>query len=93
MKKNLILLIIQLNVIGFQLLVAQQSSKWGDQGDGYFRNPVLPADFSDPDIIRVGNDYYGVSSTLQESPGMVVIHSTDLVNWEIKGHVIADIST
>lgn len=72
---------------------AQQTSKWGDQGNGVFRNPVLPADFSDPDIIRVGDDYYGISSTLQEAPGMIVFHSKDLVNWEIIGHVVDDIST
>jgi beta-xylosidase len=71
---------------------AQQTAKWGDQCDGTYRNPVLPADFSDPDFIRVGKDYYGISSTLQESPGMVVIHSKDLVNWEIVGHVVSDIS-
>lgn len=72
---------------------AQQTEKWGDQGDGTYRNPVLPSDFSDPDVIRVGSDYYGISSTLQESPGMVIIHSKDLVNWEIIGHVVDDIST
>jgi beta-xylosidase len=71
---------------------AQQSAKWGDQGDGTFRNPVFPVDYSDPDFIHVGNDYYGISSTLQESPGMIVIHSKDLVNWEILGHVVSDIS-
>lgn len=73
-------------------IFAQQTEKWGDQGDGTFRNPVLPADFSDPDVIRVGNDYYGISSTLQEAPGMIVIHSIDLVNWEIIGHVVDDVS-
>ena len=73
-------------------ICAQPSGKWGDQGNGTFRNPVLAGDFSDPDIIRVGEDYYGISSTLQESPGMIVIHSRDMVNWEIIGHVVADIS-
>jgi beta-xylosidase len=68
------------------------SPKWGDQGNGTFRNPVLAGDYSDPDVIRVGDDYYGISSTLQESPGMIVIHSKDLVNWEIVGHVVSDVS-
>jgi len=79
-------------LVGYQSVLAQQTTKWGDQGNGNFRNPVLPGDFSDPDVIRVGNDYYGVSSTLQESPGMVVFHSKDLINWEIIGHVVDDIS-
>ena len=65
---------------------------WGDQGDGTYRNPVLPADFSDIDCIRVGADYYAISSTFQFSPGMVVLHSHDLVNWRILGHAVPDVT-
>jgi beta-xylosidase len=65
---------------------------WGDQGDGMFRNPILPADFSDLDAVRVGADYYAISSTLHQSPGMVVLHARDLVNWQIVGHVVADVT-
>jgi beta-xylosidase len=64
---------------------------WGDQGNGTYRNPVLPADYSDLDCIRVGEDYYAISSTMQFSPGMVVLHSKDLVNWEIISHVVSDL--
>ena len=52
-----------------------QDSRWGDQGDGTYANPVLPGDFSDLDAIRVGRDYYAISSTFQYSPGVVVLHS------------------
>ena len=45
-------------------------SKWGDQKDGTYRNPVLPGDYSDLDCTRVGDDYYAISSTFQYSPGM-----------------------
>ena len=65
---------------------------WGDQGDGTYRNPVLPADFSDLDCIRVGADFYAISSTFQFSPGMVILHSKDLANWEILGHVVTNLS-
>ena len=65
--------------------------KWGDQGDGTYRNPVIPSDYSDIDCIRVGADYYAVSSTFQFSPGFVILHSKDLVNWSILGHVVPDI--
>ncbi|MGF7230426.1 glycoside hydrolase family 43 protein [Arachidicoccus sp.] len=68
------------------------NAKWGDKGDGTYVNPVLPADYSDIDAIRVGDDYYAISSTMQFSPGMVVLHSKDLVNWEIIGHVVDDLS-
>jgi beta-xylosidase len=52
----------------------------------------MPGDFSDLDVIRVGGDYYAISSTMQYSPGMAVLHSADLVNWTIIGHVVPDLS-
>ena len=67
-------------------------TNWGDRGNGIYRNPVLPADYSDIDCIRVGADYYAISSTFQFSPGMVVLHSRDLVNWRIIGHVVNDVT-
>jgi beta-xylosidase len=65
---------------------------WGDQRDGTYRNPVLPSDYSDLDCIRVGADYYAISSTFQFSPGVVILHSRDLVNWTIAGHAVADLT-
>jgi beta-xylosidase len=68
-----------------------QWQAWGDQGDGTYRNPILPSDYSDLDCIRVGTDYYAISSTFQFSPGVIVLHSRDLVNWRIVGHVVPDL--
>ena len=65
---------------------------WGDQGNGIYKNPVLPSDYSDLDCIRVGGDYYAISSTFQFSPGVVILHSRDLVNWTIAGHAVADLT-
>jgi len=59
---------------------------WGDQGDGTYRNPILPADYSDPDVIRVGGDFYLVASEFH-FVGLQVLHSRDLVNWRIIGQV------
>ena len=59
---------------------------WGDQGNGYYRNPVLNADYSDPDVIRVGKDFYMVCSEFHFI-GIPVLHSNDLVNWKIIGQV------
>jgi beta-xylosidase len=67
-------------------------ARWGDQGDGTYRNPVLPSDYSDIDCIRVGSDFYAISSTFQFSPGVVILHSRDLVNWRIAGHAVADLT-
>jgi beta-xylosidase len=69
-----------------------QTGKWGDQGDGTYRNPIIAADYSDPDVIHVGSDYYMVASTFESSPGVTVLHSKDLVNWETIGAAIPDIS-
>ncbi|KOV61409.1 hypothetical protein ADL01_31130 [Streptomyces sp. NRRL WC-3618] len=65
---------------------------WGDQGDGTYVNPVLPGDFSDWDCIRVGADYYGITSTFGYSPGVAVLHSTDLVNWRTLGGAVDDVT-
>lgn len=88
MKKLFVLLLLAtgLSVSG------QQTAQFGDIGNGRFRNPVIPADFSDPDLIRVGDDYYGIASTFCFSPGMLIYHSKDLVHWEITGHVVDDIT-
>src|SRR3954466_13798732 len=59
-----------------------------DNGDGTYRNPVLNADYSDPDVIRVGNDFYLVSSSFESVPGLPILHSKDLVNWTILGHAL-----
>ena len=71
---------------------AGRAAPWGDQGDGTFRNPILPADYSDIDAIGVGQDFYAISSTFQYSPGMVILHSTDLVHWRILGHAVGDLT-
>lgn len=65
--------------------------KWGDLDNGTYKNPIVPADFSDVDCIRVGSDFYAVSSTFQYSPGFVILTSKDLVNWKILSHAVNDI--
>ena len=65
------------------------SKVWvADQGDGTYKNPVLYADYSDPDVIRVGEDYYLTSSSFGCLPGLQVLHSKDLVNWSFAGAAI-----
>lgn len=69
-----------------------QWDKWGEQADGTYINPIIPMDFSDIDCIRVGDDYYAISSTMQFSPGMTLLHSRDLVNWEICTNIVTDLT-
>ncbi|MFD1257843.1 glycoside hydrolase 43 family protein [Mucilaginibacter terrae] len=82
------------NVFGQENKIVQWGNwqVWGAQPNGTYQNPILPADYSDLDCIRVGNDYYAISSTFQYAPGMIVLHSKDLVNWSIIGHVISDLN-
>lgn len=69
---------------------AQYHSKvWDpDLGNGRYKNPVLNADYSDPDVCAVGGDYYLTASSFNCVPGLPVLHSRDLVNWEIIGHAL-----
>ncbi|WKN44200.1 glycoside hydrolase family 43 protein [Tunicatimonas pelagia] len=55
---------------------------WGDQGDGTFRNPVLFADYNNPDVIRVGDDFYMVAAS-HHFMGNPILHSRDMINWRI----------
>ncbi|HUO10285.1 MAG TPA: glycoside hydrolase 43 family protein [Phycisphaerae bacterium] len=59
-----------------------------DLGNGSYKNPILFADYSDPDVVRVGHDFYLTASSFTCFPGLPILHSKDLVNWTIIGHAI-----
>ena len=70
---------------------AQQPSQcWNPDKGTHYVNPVLNADYSDPDVCRVGDDFYMTSSSFACFPGLQILHSTDLVNWEIIGAALTD---
>jgi len=74
-----------------ELLYAQSnvSQVWvADVGNGTYKNPIIHADYSDPDAIRVGDDFYMISSSFNHVPGLPVLHSKDLVNWQLITHVL-----
>jgi len=82
MNKTFICLILVL------LSTLVQAQVWiPDNGDGTYKNPIIYADYSDPDVIRVGDDYYMVASSFTCQPGIPVLHSKDLVNWKIINYV------
>ena len=62
-----------------------------DNGDGTYTNPVLFADYSDPDVCTVGEDYYLTASSFNCVPGLPILHSRDLVNWTIVGHALSQL--
>ena len=87
----ILILIASVNKIYAQTkqIVPYVSKVWvPDLGNGTYKNPVLNADYSDPDAIRVGDDYYMVSSSFEDIPGLPILHSKDLVNWTIIGHAL-----
>jgi len=66
------------------------STVWSpDLGNGMYKNPVLNADYSDPDAIRVGDKFYLVASSFDSVPGLPILESYDLVNWQLIGHALA----
>jgi beta-xylosidase len=70
--------------------IAENAVRW-QRADGSYRNPVLFADYSDPDAIRVGDSFYLVSSSFSSVPAIPVLRSRDLVSWRIVGHVAASL--
>ena len=72
-----------------QMSAQYRSSVWvSDLGNGYYRNPVIYADYSDPDVCAVGDDFYMTASSFQCTPGLPILHSKDLVNWEVVNYAI-----
>jgi beta-xylosidase len=59
-----------------------------DNGDGTYKNPILFADYSDPDVVRVGDDFYMTASSFNAVPGLPILHSKDLVNWQVVNYAV-----
>lgn len=69
------------------LAVSASAATWtADNGDGTFTNPLFYDEFSDPDLIRVGDEYYLTGTTMHAMPGLPMLHSRDLVNWRLLGY-------
>ena len=67
-------------------------SVWrADLGNGMYKNPILYADYSDPDIVKHGEDYYMVASSFTYVPGVPVLHSKDLVNWHLINYCVKEL--
>ena len=90
MRKSILFSLLFLPIIS----VAQyKSSVWSpDNGDGTYTNPVINAEYSDPDVCVVGDDYYMTASSFNCIPGLPILHSKDLVNWEIIVHAITELT-
>lgn len=63
-----------------------------DQGNGMYKNPIIHADYSDPDVCRVGDDYYMTASSFNCVPGLPILHSNDLVNWSLVNYALKELT-
>jgi beta-xylosidase len=69
-----------------------QAFAWNPElGNGRYRNPIIYADYSDPDVVRHGHDYYMTASSFHCTPGLPILHSRDLVNWQIINHAVQNL--
>ncbi|SKB58445.1 Beta-xylosidase [Parapedobacter luteus] len=84
-----IMMYFGVNTVLHPILAQQVSEVWvADQGDETYKNPILHADYSDPDVMRVGDDYFMTASSFDAVPGLPILHSKDLVNWTLVGHAL-----
>ena len=88
--KHILSILIAFAAVQTGLSAQQISSSWNPDKGTHYVNPVLDADYSDPDVCRVGDDFYMTSSSFACFPGLQILHSTDLVNWEIIGAALTD---
>lgn len=84
------LIILTAVLISVQVQAQQTSQSWNPDKGRYYVNPIINADYSDPDVCRAGNDFYMTSSSFGCFPGLQILHSTDLVNWELAGTALRD---
>lgn len=88
LQLSICFLILSMPVLG-QNSKPYVSKVWvSDQGDGTYKNPILYSDYSDPDVVKVGSDYYMTSSSFNTAPGLPILHSRDLVNWSLVNHAL-----
>jgi beta-xylosidase len=82
--------ILVLGALFFVCFASEQSTKHQVQSSQalWYTNPIIDADYSDPDVIRVGDDFYLTASSFNCVPGLPILHSKDLVNWKIIGHAL-----
>ncbi len=89
MKKTLLFIFTLSISVGVFAQKPNVSKVWvSDQGDGTYKNPIIYADYSDPDVVRVGDDFYMTASSFNAVPGLPILHSKDLVNWDLIGHAL-----
>lgn len=79
-------------MMAYPVMAQYRSEVWvSDEGNGMYKNPVLYADYSDPDVCAVGGDYFLTASSFNCTPGLPILHSKDLVNWKIVNYALKNV--
>ena len=95
--KGILRTVVCAGLLGLALPLGAQTAEYVSQvwspdlGDGRFKNPIIHADYSDPDVCAVGNDFYMTASSFACVPGLPILHSKDLVNWKIVNHALKEL--
>ncbi|WP_363928388.1 glycoside hydrolase 43 family protein [Paludibacter sp.] len=87
-RKSLMLVVL----VALSTCISFAQTWTADNGNGTYTNPLFYDEFSDPDMIRVGDDFYLAGTTMHAMPGVVVMHSKDLVNWEFLGYCFKNLN-
>ncbi|WP_439131552.1 glycoside hydrolase family 43 protein [Polaribacter sp.] len=67
------------------------SEVWvADNGDGTYKNPIIHSDYSDPDVVRIGDDYFMTASSFNAAPGLPILHSKDMINWKLVNYALKE---
>lgn len=92
MRLSRFLITASLIVVSAGIAGARDNRAWvPDMGDGTYINPVINADYSDPDVVAVGDDFYMTASSFGCAPGLPILHSRDLVNWDIVNYALKEV--
>lgn len=86
---HIFILLLNINAIGQEKEIIAEKWVWNpDNGNGTYTNPIINSDYSDPDVIRVDDKFYMTASSFNCSPGLPILESYDLVNWNLVGYAI-----
>jgi beta-xylosidase len=92
MNKQIIIILFIFHNIYFPAQEKKEEIKTGvwnaDNGNGTFTNPIIHSDFSDPDVVKVGDIFYMTASSFNCVPALPILESNDLVNWELKNYAL-----
>ena len=90
MKYLSALILLFFSVVAFAQKLYVSEVWVADNGDGTYKNPIIYADYSDPDVVRIGDDYFMTASSFNAAPGLPILHSKDMINWKLVNYALKE---